>query len=532
MTQRLISLLDTDRGRRALAIAAAAVFVASLSSIGQVTSRAEGAKSRASTRTQVGAGSLKPSETAPGGPSAPGAGVTTAPATASARGGQGAPGTPGTEGGPAAPVANVPDFGLVTQGVTDTEVKVGYSYNVAACGDAGTLSAALGSATTGDPAKALDAFTRYVNDTGGIRGRTYKTVVVDDGGSGCPEKNSAAAVRMADEEKVFLAIPGLHVESDYLMSRRIPVFGGRDDPASLAKIGANGIMLTEPLDPTFEAWAALGRNYLDTVAHVPCLLRPESGASGDWNSYEPLLVAKMAAQGLAFRDIVTYQEDVSTAQQQANTAVARMKSKGCDQVWLLAGNPIAWIFFTQAATQNLWFPTWTFTSYTVLADSDLAGGLMDQQQWKNAVGLSSRVPAGQHPQEGNCKRIYERYYPGDGQSGSASVQIACAQILSTAEIMRRAIDRTGVLTGNSLLVGADAVQNNFYYDAHVPITWSFPGPQGPFKTKGFSHYTVVRWDSGQSKYQFPEYPLYWKVMGPGKSGGEDLRPLFQLTYPG
>ena len=89
--------------------------------------------------------------------------------------------------------AKVPDFGLKTQGVTAKEVKIGLSYNVAACGDAGTLTAALGAATTGDPKKAIEAFTRHINETGGIGGRNLKSVVVDDGGAGCPEKNTAAA---------------------------------------------------------------------------------------------------------------------------------------------------------------------------------------------------------------------------------------------------------------------------------------------------------------------------------------------------
>ena len=102
----------------------------------------------------------------------------------------------------------------------------------------------------------------------------------------------------------------------------------------------------------------------------------------------------------------------------------------------------------------------------------------------------------------------------------------CAQLLSVAEMMRRAHARTGVLTGNSVLLGADAVRNDFFYDATVPLRWSFPGTAGPFKTKAFSHYTVVKWSPEQSRYLFPEYPNYWEVMGPNKGGAQDLRQYF------
>lgn len=532
--------LDSGKLFRPLAIATASLFITSVASIGQV--RHELAENDASTvsatastattapdltATTAAAGDAPPvdgSAAAPGGPTAP-----AGPARGGSTGTSGAaPGAVSATTLPAAPSGGVavPDFGLRTQGVTDKSVKVGYSYNVAACGDAGTLSAMLGSATTGDPERAIDAFERHVNDTGGIGGRTLDIVVVDDGGDGCPEKNTAAAVKMADEEKVFLAIPGLHVVSDHLIAKKVPVFGGRDDPDSLAKAGPNGLMITEAIEPTLEKWTAFGRYYLDSAAHKPCLIHPESGASGDWNSHEKTLLGKFKKYGMGFTDVITYQEDVSTAQQQANTIAARAKSKGCDQVYFMAGNPIALIFFTQAATNNLWFPTWTFTSYMVLSDTELAGRLMDQQQWRNAVGLSTRVPPGNHPKEGNCKRIYEGYYPGDGQSESASTQIACAQILTVAEIMRRAVARTGVLTGNSLLVGADGIRNDFFYDATVPLRYSIPGPQGPFKTKAFSHYTVVTWSADESRYLFPEFPNYWEVMGPGKSGAQDLRPTF------
>jgi hypothetical protein len=515
-------MVSPDRWFRPLAIATASLLVTSIVSIGGVgkdddTTTGGNVAAVADTGTD-----LDSSTTIAGDTATTVAGAAAAAATPGAAGKT----VPTLPGGKIAP-SQIPDFGLKTQGITDKEVKVGYSYNVAACGDAGTLQAMLGSATTGDPKRALDAFTRHINDSGGIAGRKLNLVVVDDGGDGCPEKNSAAAVKMADEEKVFLAIPGLHVESDYLIGKKIPVFGGRDDPGSLAKAGPNGIMLTEAIEPTLEKWAAFGKHYLDSGAHKPCLVHPRSGASGNWDDHEKIIDAKMAKYGLSFVDTVVYEEDVASAQQQTTAAVVRLKGKGCDQVYFMAGNPIALIFFTQAATQNAWFPKWTFTSYMALADSELAGRLMDQRQWENAVGLSTRVPTGQHRLEGNCKRIYDKYYGGDGQNDSASVQVVCAQLLSVAEIMRRAVARTGVLTGNSLLVGADSVQNDFFFDATVPLRWSFPGAGGPFKTKAFSHYTVVDWSSAQSKYLFPEFPNYWEVMGPGKSGAQDLRPYFK-----
>jgi ABC-type branched-subunit amino acid transport system substrate-binding protein len=516
--------------QRAAAIAVSSLVVVSVASVGQVQSEID--KKNADKRTARvaagdtgGAASGLPTDAAT---TTTVAGATAAAATAAAAAARRA----GAAGNSNTPLVKIPEFGLKTQGVTDKSVRVGVSYNVSGCGDAGPLNAMFGSAITGNPKRAIDAFTRYVNDTGGIHGRTMEVDVQDDGGGGCPEKELAAARAMADDNKDFIAIPGLYTVSDYIVGKKVPVFGGRDDPASIAKFSPNGIMLTEPLNPTFQAWASFGANYLDTANHKACLVHPSSDESGDWNNYEKTLVERMKDVGLKFTDILVYQNDLSTAQTQANTAVTRAKSKGCDQAWLLSGNPIAWVFFTQAATQNRWFPTWTFTSYSALADTDLAGNLMDQRQWENAIGLSARVPSGVgHPGQDHCKNIYQRYYAGDGASESAATQITCAQLLSVAEIMRRAVDRTGVLTGNSLVFGADTVKNNFYYDAHVPITWSAPGVGGPFKTKGFSHMTVVKWDKDAGTYRFPEFPNYWRVMGPHKSGGEDLRPLWAGYKP-
>jgi hypothetical protein len=523
-----------QRAQRVVAVAAVSVLVTAVASVGQVRFELRHKDSVQATDA--------PHDSAVG-PGAPSTGPGTAPlpvasAVPSATAGPGGrtprsgttggtvPGTPGLRP-PTVRHASVPDFGLRTQGVTASSVKVGVSYNVSGCGPDGQVSALFNPAVSGDPSKAYPAFVRYVNETGGIAGRKLVLDVEDDGGGGsCASKAIAAAKAMADDNKDFLAIPGLHEESDYIIGKHLPVFGGRDDPASLKKIGPNGLMLTESLQHSFRAWASMGKNVLDTAHHKACFVHPTSDSSGDWDTYAKVMDGEMRDAGLRFADELTYKNDVATAQSQSTALATRVKSDQCDQVYIASTNPIAWVFFTQAMTQADWYPTWTFTSYTVLADSDLAGSLMDQQQWKNAVGLSARVPDGVgHPAQGNCKRIYDKYYGGGGQDGSAAVQLACAQILTTSHMMREAVRTTGALTANSLLVGADAIRGRFFYDAHVPMSYSFPGAGGPFETKGFHHLTIVRWNG--RAYVFPDFPRYWVVIGPNKSGAVDLRPTWK-----
>lgn len=530
----LATLGGSPRAQRVLAVATLSVLVTGVASIGQVRYELQQQELRAlqdvaQPETPTTATPFVPDAgAAPGAtPSASGAPQASGPVGTQRPGATTRPGqtAPGVE----VPTVDIPRFGLKTQGVTAKQVRIGVSYNVSGCGPDGQVSALFNAATAGDPGKAYPAFVRHVNETGGIAGRELVLDVEDDGGGGsCSGKAIAAAKAMADDNKDFLAIPGLHTESDYIIGRKVPVFGGRDDPESLRKIGANGLMVTEPLQDTFRAWASFGKHALKTGANKACFVHPSSDSSGDWDTYAKVMNAEMSAVDLAFTDEIVYTNDIATAQQQATAIATRVKTQGCNQVWVASTNPIAWIFFTQAMTQAQHFPTWTFTSYTVLGDSDLAGGLMDQQQWRNAIGLSARVPLGAgHPAEGHCADVYDKYHRGDGQNGSAATQVACAQILTVAQMMRTAVATTGVLTGDSLLLGAQAMSGRFFYDAHVPLRYSFPGVKGPFRTKGFEHLTIVRWNVDDQRYDFPDFPRYWVTFGPQKSGAVDLRPAWK-----
>ncbi|MDP9182780.1 MAG: ABC transporter substrate-binding protein, partial [Actinomycetota bacterium] len=407
---------------RAMVVANAAVLLAAILSVGQVRFELDKHDSLAD-GSQVGLDNPSASTPLPGQTLAPRTPPTTAPGSpqpgASAVPGQVTrPGVTTPRGVPTTLPRGVslPDFGLLDQGVTKTSVLLGADYDKTGCGGSGQLANQFGAAVVGDPEKATAAFVRHINETGGIRGRTLKVVTVDDGGLYCPERHQAAALELVDQKKVFLDMAGLHEVSDLLAKRHLPFWGGRATIAEQNKQGDGQFQLYQDADGDFANWAAFGRNYLKANVNAPCLIHPDTP---DFNNLEKVLNVQMAKQGLKFKLTIRYADDPSTAQYQATNAAVKMKPV-CKSVWLVANNALADVFFTNAAYQQQWFPTWTWTARTGGIDFATFSRLMQQDEWKNSIGLSTRIKPGVSPYDRNCAKIYDKYHSGDGQNESAA----------------------------------------------------------------------------------------------------------------
>jgi Periplasmic binding protein len=83
---------------------------------------------------------------------------------------------------------------------------------------------------------------------------------------------------------------------------------------------------------------------------------------------------------------VPYSLDLATAQQDARTIIAKLKSAGVTSV-VLAGDPVFPSFLTGQATQQDYFPEWVVLGYA-FTDTAVFGRQYDQRQWAHAFGVS------------------------------------------------------------------------------------------------------------------------------------------------
>ena len=85
-------------------------------------------------------------------------------------------------------------------------------------------------------------------------------------------------------------------------------------------------------------------------------------------------------------DKIPYILDLSRAQEDAKTIIARLKEKGVTSV-VFAGDPFMPIYLTKEATSQNYRPEWIITGSTA-TDTATMARQYDQEQWKHAFGIS------------------------------------------------------------------------------------------------------------------------------------------------
>ena len=95
---------------------------------------------------------------------------------------------------------------------------------------------------------------------------------------------------------------------------------------------------------------------------------------------------RLATYGVKPATTVPYSLDLATAQQDARTIIAKLKSAGVTSV-ILAGDPVFPTFLTKEATAQDYFPEWVVLGYA-FTDTAVFGRQYDQKQWAHAFGVS------------------------------------------------------------------------------------------------------------------------------------------------
>jgi hypothetical protein len=92
------------------------------------------------------------------------------------------------------------------------------------------------------------------------------------------------------------------------------------------------------------------------------------------------------AAGFGNQERIAYQLNLSTLSSQAASIVSKLKADGVTTV-ACGCDPIFPVYLTQKADEQNYFPEWSVIG-VALTDQDIVGQLFDQNEWKNAIGVT------------------------------------------------------------------------------------------------------------------------------------------------
>ncbi len=108
-----------------------------------------------------------------------------------------------------------------------------------------------------------------------------------------------------------------------------------------------------------------------------------SGASKD---LADSFAAGMQGLGAPFAEVVAYQLDPATIQQQASQVITKLKTAGVTTI-VFSGDPVAPRDFTKEATEQEYFPEW-LAAASGLVEVTAFARTYDPQQWAHAFGVT------------------------------------------------------------------------------------------------------------------------------------------------
>jgi hypothetical protein len=324
--------------------------------------------------------------------------------------------------------ANVDDNGGATDdGVTADTIKVAIYI---APDDDPILDFILGSIQSDDTSAQVQetyvGLLEMFNDIYQTYGRTVEPVFIQ--GSGLvndAEAGRADAIRAADEG-VFAALGGPALNagwSEELNARGIVCIGCFPIPEPEPNI-FTVTMSQDQINIQLAEYIAV-RLAGSPAQHAGEDLQSEERVFGHlWLNSSPDSApnAQQFADELSGRDVELAESiefDIQRASEQAAGIITRLKDAGVTSV-VIQGDPSTPAYFTEAATQQDYFPEWIIGG-SALMDTTAFARSYDQEQWSHAFGLST-LAARTDPTVGGAEFRYN-WYHGEPAPADDSVNV-------------------------------------------------------------------------------------------------------------
>ena len=389
------------------------------------------------------------------------------------------------------------------------------------------ILAAGGGANSAQVADVVEAYEIYFNRAFETYGRHVKMIFqLGPGMANDPAAQQADATLVAEELRASFVLAGAASEAfhDELARRGVPSFTlTLQFPPEYYRDRAPYVWGTFPdIDLTLDHVAEYfckrvhGRN----AVHAGDPLMQQTPRKlgivypDDVSDAGPRLKAKIEACGGEVGHMVGYASDITTATQQASSIVAQLHSEGVTTVTCTC-DPIAPIFFTNAASSQGWLPEWMHNG-VFLTDHQSFGRLYNQDQWGRSFGvsvLSYYTPLAD-------ASGYRAYFAGKPDGDSDAAARASGGIYSLTLYTFSAIEAAGpdlnpITFAQAMfglpVVGGTGNENRLSFGRNGPSEftgidnlmeiWWDPSRTGPDGDPGWQYYVA-----GGHRYNLGEWP--------------------------